>query len=165
MSNLNLVGQKLARLVVESIAGQNKWRSVLYNCVCDCGEKCVVSSGHLKSGHTKSCGCFLRDRTVATNRARSTHGMTKTSEYRAYKNAKDRCVNPNSQSYENYGGRGIKFLFNSFEAFWKELGPKPSPRHSVNRINNDSHYMPKNVEWATVEEQLSNRRNTVKKAA
>jgi hypothetical protein len=76
-------------------------------------------------------------------------GMRGSSEYNAYIDAKQRCTNPKNGSYRNYGGRGIQFLFTSFEQFIKHIGPKPTPQHSLDRFpNNDGHYEPGNVRWA-----------------
>lgn len=88
----------------------------------------------------------------------SNRGLSRTIEYRTYEGAKQRCVNPNAPSFENYGGRGIEFRFTSFEQFFSELGNRPSPQHSVDRINNDGHYEPGNVRWATRAEQMANSR-------
>lgn len=81
----------------------------------------------------------------------------KTPEYRAYSNAQQRCTNPNVPNYANYGGRGIKFLFNSFEQFYAELGPRPEGM-TLDRIRNEEDYGPGNVRWATRSEQNRNRR-------
>ena len=93
----------------------------------------------------------------------TTHGHTskgsRSPEYKAYKAAKQRCQNPAKDKYAYYGGRGIKFLFNSFTEFYAELGPKPTPEHSIDRINNDGHYEVGNVRWSTRKEQRSNRRS------
>jgi hypothetical protein len=76
-------------------------------------------------------------------------GMRGSSEYHAYIDAKQRCTNPKNESYRNYGGRGIQFLFTSFAQFIKYIGPKPTPQHSLDRFpNNDGHYEPGNVRWA-----------------
>lgn len=77
---------------------------------------------------------------------------------RAYDTAKSRCNNPNDQRYNDYGGRGIKFKFKNFEQWFAELGPKPSPQHSVDRKNNDGNYEPGNLRWATSSEQRKNSR-------
>jgi hypothetical protein len=85
--------------------------------------------------------------------------MSVSSEYGAYKNAEQRCTNPSNPGWELYGGLGIKMLFTSFENFYLELGPKPSPKHELDRYpNNDGNYEPGNVRWATKSEQSSNRR-------
>jgi hypothetical protein len=82
----------------------------------------------------------------------------RTPEYRAFDGAKERCLNPRNKDFHRYGGRGIKFLFHSFEAFLAAVGPKPSPDHSIDRMNNEGHYAPGNVRWATRSQQASNRR-------
>ena len=79
-----------------------------------------------------------------------------TPEYRAYRNAKCRCGNPNTHNHHNYGGRGIKFLFTSFEQFYAEIGPRPCGL-TLDRIHNEGHYKPGNVRWATRSQQNRNR--------
>jgi hypothetical protein len=92
------------------------------------------------------------------------HGMNRTPEHYAYSNAKDRCTNPRSRRFSGYGGRGIKFLFTSFEQFFSLLGPRPEGM-TLDRINNDGHYEPGNVRWATWEQQYSSRRPRSKRCA
>jgi hypothetical protein len=91
--------------------------------------------------------------------------MTGTPEFRAFHDAKHRCLNPRDPFWKNYGGRGIKFLFESFEQFIAGLGPRPSPQHSLDRINNDGHYEPGNVHWATKSEQRRNQCKAKREAA
>ena len=83
-------------------------------------------------------------------------------EYRAWVSMKARCSNyPNRQDYKDYYARGIRVCElwqKSFEAFLSHIGPKPSPRHSVDRINNDGNYEPGNVRWATSSQQVANQR-------
>ncbi|HKV79758.1 MAG TPA: site-specific integrase [Candidatus Sulfotelmatobacter sp.] len=80
-----------------------------------------------------------------------------TPEGQAYQSARTRCTNPSHISWKHYGGRGIQFLFTSFEQFLAELGPRPEG-HELDRINNDGHYEPGNVRWATGTDQIQNRR-------
>lgn len=79
-------------------------------------------------------------------------------EYQVYQTAKDRCTNPHSQRWASHGGRGIKFLFNSFTEFIAELGPRPTSEHSLDREDNDGNYEPGNVRWATRSQQQKNKR-------
>jgi len=85
-------------------------------------------------------------------------GQNFTPEYSVYVAAKRRCNNPNCADWPRYGGRGIKFLFASFEQFLAELGPRPAGL-TLDRIDNDGHYASGNVRWATRSEQRSNRRD------
>jgi hypothetical protein len=90
------------------------------------------------------------------------HSLTTAGKFRselsAYYEAKYRCTNPKHKAYPYYGGRGIEFRFANIEEFLHEVGPRPSPLHSIDRINNDGHYEPGNVRWATKKEQTHNRR-------
>jgi hypothetical protein len=89
------------------------------------------------------------------------HNMSYTPTYRAYIGAKGRCNNPNNTHYEYYGGRGIKFCFDSFPEFYKEIGEKP-PNTSLDRIDTNGNYELGNIKWSTQSEQLSNRRSYFK---
>jgi hypothetical protein len=88
------------------------------------------------------------------------HGMHGSPEYRAYNSAKNRCTNPNNKQWEDYGGRGIKFLFSSFEQFFTELGTKPEPKRKyvLDREDNDGNYEPGNVRWLTTAASALNQR-------
>lgn len=88
------------------------------------------------------------------------HGMSYSPEYKAWMNTKDRCTNPNYKGFAQYGGRGISVCdrwANSFENFFADMGERPSPSHSVDRINNDLGYSPDNCRWASLEQQARNR--------
>jgi hypothetical protein len=148
-----LDGQKFGRLKVLSEAGR-KFGGVSWLCRCDCGREHLVASGHLTNGSIRSCGCLRVD-------GPKTHGSCYKPEYRAFWHAKARCDNPRDSSYPNYGGRGIQFRFTSFEEWFAELGRRPAGM-SVDRINNDGHYEPGNVRWATASQQAFNRRRKTK---
>jgi len=91
------------------------------------------------------------------------HGMSDTPEFYAYHAAKQRCTNPKHPNYKRYGARGIKFLFENFEQWLVELGPRPKDMESVDRIKNNENYEPGNVRWATRKMQQNNRRNSRKR--
>jgi hypothetical protein len=110
----------------------------------------------LGSGGTKSCGCSKVDRLA-------THRMTHTREYRAWAGMIQRCTNPKNARWADWGGRGISVCdrWHSFENFYADMGPRPSPDHSLDRYpNNDGNYEPGNVRWATRTEQQLNKRPT-----
>jgi len=94
----------------------------------------------------------------------SRHGYTGTSEYDAWRHMIQRCHNPNDISWKNYGGRGISVCErwrHSFDNFIEDIGPKPSFKHTLDRINNDGNYEPTNCRWATRQEQVANTRPNI----
>lgn len=129
-------------------------------CQCECGTIRNVLTGNLRSGGSKSCGCDRKTVTGIKHHS-ATHGMTDTPEWLAHKNMLDRCYNRESIGYHRYGGRGIKVCDrwrgrNGFQTFLADVGRKPTPDHSLGRIDNDGHYEPSNVRWETRHEQGQN---------
>lgn len=153
----NLTNQPFGKLTALFYAWSVKGKSV-WLCACECGKLCFIKSNSLLTGNTESCGCVRSERVKKWNIDRSTHGAIKTPEYWAYKGAKGRCTNTKNPSYPDYGRRGIEFRFTSFQEFLDVVGKRPSPLHSLDRIENDGHYERGNLRWATKEEQANNRR-------
>lgn len=125
-------------------------------CRCACGTERSVLIGALRTGASKSCGCLSSD----TARR---HGMSTTPEHVLWRAINQRCHNPKHSSYRNYGARGIHVCDKwrrSFEAFFADVGRRPSPELTLDRRDNDGHYEPDNVRWATRSEQMLNTRLT-----
>ena len=126
-------------------------------CWCDCGSGLSARSDGLLSGDYVSCGCKKIDQLKI-------HGGTGTPEHRAWSNMIERCGTESHQNYANYGGRGITVCdlwLNSFENFLADVGPRPSPQHSIDRYpDNNGNYEPGNVRWATKKQQSQNTRST-----
>jgi hypothetical protein len=129
-------------------------------CECGCGNPAPIStSTEKRHGYVKGQPRrFIVGHNAFIKKNSLKHGMWNTPEYAAYLNARYRCRNPHCSVYQFYGARGIKFLFTSFEQFFAVLGRRPTPEHSLDRINNDGNYEPGNVRWATLKEQHLNRR-------
>ncbi len=143
-----LTGQTFGLWLVFGLYG-HKGNSLRWLCKCSCGTWKLLDGRSLTAGLSKCCG--------------SGHGLPnkalRQKVWKLYKGAKTRCNNPNATGYHNYGGRDIKFCFTSFQDFLDEVGFRPSPQHSLDRMDNNGNYEKGNVRWATRLEQANNTRN------
>lgn len=151
---IDMTGRVVGRLTVTGFEpAARKWQ-----CTCACGQMVLASGGNLRKESVRSCGCLARQERI---RNKETHGMSASAEYRVFLTMRARCMNPKSKKFSDYGARGVEVRFRDFAEFIAHIGPRPSPRHSVDRIRNDGHYEIGNVRWATSVEQRNNRRDSV----
>jgi len=142
---LDLEGHRFGRLVVTSLS--HKKPRTTWNCLCDCGNTPKVTTSNLRTGHTQSCGCWMKERAAE---ASIKHAGRYLDEYPIWCAMKSRCSNPNNKDYKNYGGRGIiveEPWFSDFSAFYEDMGKRPSNKHTIERVDVNGNYCKSNCIW------------------
>lgn len=163
---VDMAGQRFRYLLVlgrgEVKVSAGGGRHLHWICLCDCGHEVSVRGTALRNGSRGSCGCKAREMAA---KSCTKHGHTKnhtqSQEYQAWSGILQRCNNPSmGRAYAEYGGRGIKVCerWLTFANFLEDMGLKPSPKLSIDRINVNGNYEKANCRWATRSEQQSNKR-------
>ena len=159
----DLIGHVTAAGIRVVARGRIENKRYFWVCQCFCGKEFEATSANLK--RQRSCGCLARAhfREIVT-----THGLSAIPEYNIWRGMIGRCHCPTNTRWEYYGGRGISVCDewrHDFSAFYRHIGPRPTKRHSVDRIDNNRGYEPGNVRWATMAEQVKNQRPRRKRVA
>lgn len=153
--HVDIKGKRFNRLQVGELHSKTS-NGYYWNCKFDCGNLKVARTADLNSGKIQSCGCLHKE----TRMGRLNHGCSTTPEYASWSGMKGRCLNPKNQVYIHYGGRGITVCerWLKFENFIADMGKKPHPLHTLDRINPSGNYEPSNCRWADKKTQANNRR-------
>ena len=163
---IDLTGRSFNRLTVVRFVGSRVdvggHPRRMYLVRCECGVEKELAGIAISSGGVKSCGC-LKVEVQKYGSLRHGHARAGqyTTEYKTWASMNRRCHTPGASGYVKYGAKGTRVCDawrESFETFYRDLGPKPTPKPSLDRIDPFGHYEPGNVRWATPVEQANNKR-------
>lgn len=159
MRALDLGGIRFGRLTVLKKVPNQKGKACRWLCRCDCGTEKDYAASFLANG-ARSCGCQHWEE---TSTRLTTHGMTKSKIFAVWRSMRGRCRTPSDLGYKNYGGRGIKICerWNVFENFLADMGPTYDQSLTIERVDNDGDYTPKNCIWIPKSRQSRNRRSSI----
>lgn len=156
----DFVGKSFSRLRVIERLENDKWNSTMWLCECECGNLSKVRASDLIKEKQKSCGCLKKEQSSETGKKSKTHGMKGERPYQIWDCMKQRCLNPKSNNYKNYGERGVSVCekWMTFEGFWEDMQEGYSEHLSIDRIDVSGNYCKDNCKWSTYSEQGYNKR-------
>jgi len=154
-----LEGKKFGKLKVVKSTDIRRAGKVVWECICECGNTAHVPTSYLKTGNTKSCGC-MSSRNFAGDRTR-THGMSKTKQYGVWRLMNERCSRPKNKSYKDYGAKGIRVEWGTFEEFWEDMREGYKEGLTIDRIDFKGNYCKENCRWTTRAEQNRNKSSNI----
>lgn len=159
---LNLAGQKFGKLFAVERVVSDKGRTK-FICTCDCGNQSTVAGSDLVSGNTTSCGCVKAKTGLTSNLLHGGASGEFSGAYRSWRSMKQRCLNPSSRGWSEYGAKGVKVCdrWLTYENFVSDMGERPEG-YSLERLDVFGDYTPENCKWIPVQEQARNKRNTVR---
>jgi len=169
---IDLTGKRFGRLIVIRRIENDKNCNSRWLCKCGCGKVRKINGNNLRSRTTKSCGCLQKEKLKSVHRLNIKHGHAKRGKesktYISWGDMVQRCTNKNHKHYRHYGGRGIAICNRwnpkkggSFKNFLRDMGERQKGK-TIDRINNNKGYSPKNCKWSTMKEQNRNKRNSKK---
>lgn len=152
-------GQVFGRLTVIEFAGRVKGPNAKqavssWRCLCECGSVSTVTGSNLIRGTSRSCGCLQKE---LASKQMLVHGLTRTSEWEAWRAMWDRCTNPMDPAYARYCDKRPPPEWRDFQVFYRDMGPKPGVEFTLDRTDNRKAYGPDNCRWATWHTQMRNR--------
>lgn len=158
---VDLTGLRFGKLVAVRNTGKKRVRSFLWECRCDCGGVKLATSGELKPGNVKSCGCMQK---ISPNNLSHGHARKRlvTGTYRSWQMMHRRCLGYSAVHKERYTDRGITVCerWNDFDAFLADMGERPEGK-TLDRIDVNKGYSKENCKWSSKVEQMQNRSNNV----